>query len=171
MKQHFTSAGTSINRNKLPAIYRRLEKQGLLAGKTILDYGCGKYTAHIEDFCASIGADWHGYDPYNQPKVVNMEANYYCSAVKKPEIAICSNVLNVIDSDETICRVLNLLPQVAERVFITVYEGDRTGNGRQTGPDQYQRNQPLKWYATFASDLGFKNKSLQWDFGGHTLIP
>ena len=40
MKQKFTSANTSINTTKLPAIYNMLPLEKL-RGLTIFDYGCG----------------------------------------------------------------------------------------------------------------------------------
>lgn len=151
MSQKFTSADTSINRNKLPAIYRKLQKRGILQG-IILDFGCGKYTSHIAEYCAENGADYHGVDKYNQTADKNLEEIVYC-ATHGTDAVICSNVLNVIDSDEEINLILKLLPSFA-RTYITVYEGDKTGKGKQTGPDQYQRNEPLKSYVERAKKLG-----------------
>ena len=44
--QTFTSSATSINRSKLPAVYGKAK----LSRTTpfLVDYGCGKYTDHIE---------------------------------------------------------------------------------------------------------------------------
>ena len=46
MKQTFTSAGTSINRDKLPAVFRKAD----FTSRAIFDYGCGKYTDHIREY-------------------------------------------------------------------------------------------------------------------------
>ena len=151
MKQHYTSADTSINRNKLPAIYRKLSKRGILKG-TVLDFGCGKYTAHSAEYCAENGADYHGVDKYNRTSDENLAEIVYC-ATHGTDIVICSNVLNVIDSEEEIDIILKLLPGFG-RTYITVYEGDKTGKGKQTGKDQYQRNEPLKAYVERAKNLG-----------------
>ena len=43
MRQTFTSATTSINSTKLPAVYGKLPFKPV----ALLDYGCGKYTDHI----------------------------------------------------------------------------------------------------------------------------
>lgn len=44
-KQRFTSAETSINSKKLPKGYRYT---GIPAGSTVVDYGCGKHTDHLQ---------------------------------------------------------------------------------------------------------------------------
>ena len=69
---------------------------------------------------------------------------------------VCSNVLNVIDDDDTIRKICQRIEYIAEksggRGFVTVYEGDKTGIGRRSGFDQYQRHEKLTEYIKY-----FKN--------------
>ena len=153
MPQVFTSAATSINRTKLPAVYSRAP---LRAG-LVLDYGCGRYTEHIREHLEKVpGAVLLPYDPYNQPADVNnasMAAVRRAAADRIPVDVVCSNVLNVIDDDGTVRFIADQIEGITSRTggtaYITVYEGDRTGNGKQTGPDQYQRNAPLRDYLKY----------------------
>ena len=73
--QVITSKNTSINSSKLPAVYNKIdwdalmfqwykEHNGLNPLGIVLDYGCGRYTQHIQDFVNSKGFYYIGYDPY-----------------------------------------------------------------------------------------------------------
>jgi len=76
-----------------------------------------------------------------------------CIRHRIPVDVICSNVLNVIDDEDTLRFTGIILSHIAwntgGKMFVTVYEGDRSGIGRQTGPDQYQRNAPLREYLKY----------------------
>ena len=65
--QTFTSSATSINRTKLPAVYGKAN----LSAQLVFDYGCGKYTDHIEKHVRSLHKVYLPYDPYNQPEHIN----------------------------------------------------------------------------------------------------
>ena len=78
-----------------------------------------------------------------------------------PVDVICSNVLNVIDDDDEIQKIARHIEQITTasggRAFITVYEGNRSGIGKQTGPDQFQRNAPLRSYLRFFRNATIHN--------------
>ena len=147
MQQTFTSAMTSINSSRLPAIYRAYGIHG-----DIFDYGCGRYTDHIEDAVKAAGYKYFCYDKYNRSSADNAAA---FAAIESANIdyVFCSNVLNVIDDDETIAMIAKELVSIAAahhaRVVITVYEGDKSGIGRPTKIDCYQRNEKLAAYKRF----------------------
>lgn len=146
--QTVTSANTSINVSKLPAIYGKLDKlpaAELSAYDSILDYGCGRYTRHIMQHVVRRGRWYLGMDKYNQTDRVNAASRRF--AARLHPVAVCSNVLNVIDSDDTIRDVIRDIMHLSDRCYITVYEGDKTGRGRYTTPDCYQRNARLRDYA------------------------
>lgn len=152
MSQTYTSANTSINRTKLPAVYRKVT----ITTPFVLDYGCGKYTAHIRDHVAEQNAYYLPYDPYNQPEKVNEGACQMlnrCAEYHKPVTVICSNVLNVINDRNEIKNIAKVIRHIVRETngvaYITVYEGDKTGTGRVTGKDQYQRNEPLRNYLKY----------------------
>ena len=150
--QHCTSAATSINRTRLPAIYSRVP---YYTGKVVLDYCCGKYTDHIRANLPRHLA-YLPYDPFNQPEQVNRETLALVRIAvhtQTPVTVICSNVLNVIDSDREVESIAAWIQYIVRSTggvgYVTVYEGDRSGIGRKTGPDQYQRNAPLRAYLKY----------------------
>lgn len=160
MAQTFSSSATSINAGKLPAVYRKAN----LSAPLVMDYGCGKYTEHIRNHVFSLHHAYLPYDPYNQPDEVNAStATIVCNAMvrKLPVDVICSNVLNVIDDDATVAKVARHIEEITTMSggtgYVTVYEGNRSGTGRQTGPDQYQRNAPLRDYLRFFRSAVIRN--------------
>ena len=67
-------------------------------------------------------------------------------------MVFCSNVLNVVDSDEVVAGIAGFLTACAisgAAVFITVYEGDKSGVGRPTKADCYQRNEKIADYLKY----------------------
>ena len=158
--QTFTSSATSINRSKLPAVYGKT----CFSACFVLDYGCGKFTDHIRDCLRRQGCVLLPFDPYNQPVHVNLVSMNLVDRCKKEHVpvdVVCSNVLNVIDSDGEASRICHYIEQVVGdtggTAYVTVYEGDRSGVGRQTGRDQYQRNEPLREYLRFFHNATIRN--------------
>lgn len=123
-EQKYSSANTSVNSTKLPKIYSLVK---VSPGATVIDYGCGKY---FDGY--NLGDNFYGYDPYNRndPEVLN----------RSYDVAFCSNVLNVIAERSVRLDVLRQLKKLAKTSYITVYEGDRSGNSRPTKADCYQMN-------------------------------
>ena len=160
--QSYTSSATSINRTKLPAVYNKAK----LSNTTpfVVDYGCGKYVDHIREALSVKSKHLYPYDPYNQPESVNLHTLDFVRWAMDRQIevdVVCSNVLNVIDSDGEVARICQDIERIVERTggqaYVTVYEGDRSGNGRQTGMDQYQRNEPLRSYLRHFNHATIKN--------------
>ena len=163
MAQRFTSSQTSINRSKLPAVYGK----ATFSARMVMDYGCGKYTDHIDDHIRSLRKTYLPYDPYNQPDDVNRTTAYYVLTamhVHCPVDVVCSNVLNVIDDDDTVRQIASHICEIVEQTggtgYVTVYDGDRSGVGRQTGHDQYQRNEPLRNYLKYFRNATVKNNMI-----------
>lgn len=158
MEQRFSSARTSINSTRLPAVYRLAP----LNHSIVVDYGCGKYVAHIREAVAPRA--YFPFDPFNQPIEVNAETMTFVRLSMQSHVpldVVCSNVLNVIDSDVTVAEIAKQICDIVEatggNAYITVYEGNRSGVGRQTGPDQYQRNAPLHQYLKFFRNAKIHN--------------
>lgn len=153
MGQNFTSAATAVNgkTGKLPAIYKKINLNGLF----ILDIGCGAEIKHIRDYVTAKGGYWFGIDPFNQTAThnTNVLASWDVASViyEDKNLVISSNVLNVIDNDDAIQDAVNCI--VEKSAFgayaVTVYEGNGSGVGRQTGVDQWQRNAKLKEYLKY----------------------
>ena len=148
MKQEFSSANTSINSTKLPAIYGKINWEKVrekwyeiheeVSWPFVLDYGCGRYTDHIKAFLASHSIDLIRYDPY-------WGSDWDWDKVE-PAVIVCSNVLNVIKEDENIQEIVNTITKYNKPYFITVYEGNKGGEGKVTKDNCYQRNQKTKSY-------------------------
>lgn len=152
-RQRFTSADTSINAGKLPRGYRYA---GIPAGAVVVDYGCGKHVQHLQQEAARRGWTWYGYDPYNRTEAENRTA---LDAIRTgaADYAICCNVLNVIDDDEAVDDVIRAAVSACKVAAVfTVYEGNRTGTGRQTGRDSWQRNERRAAYVDRIKSAGYQ---------------
>lgn len=151
MIQKITSANTSINCTKLPAIYNKINFSKFRNGFNILDYGCGKFN-NSKNYITSIGGNWWGYDPFNRTEEENMlcYGNYY-------DCIICSNVLNVISDTliiyDIIKQIFNKTTLRKQAIFVTVYEGDKSGMGKITKKDCYQRNESLTNYVKYFNTI------------------
>lgn len=131
--QEYTSANTSLN--QIPAVSKLLDYDVI---DCILDYGCGAYTA-FKELVESHGVEYHGYDPYHKPDLNEL--------VCEPDVIVCANVLNVIKEDEVIHEILdNLSSYPNAKVYIQVYEGNKSGQGKPTKKGCYQRNQKVIEY-------------------------
>ena len=149
--QEFTSKNTSVNKAKLPAIYNKLNWEIIketdkiyFVNDWVIDYGCGKYVDHIKSFLINKGFYFMGYDLYNQPMDKNQETIETLESSTPIGVIICSNLLCVIKEDEIVQQIVNQVTATRQPYFFTVYEGDKSGVGKQTGEDQWQRNQKLK---------------------------
>ena len=152
MKQNHTSAATSINSTKLPRVYNLAT---FAPGEIVLDYGCGRYTDHIRA-ALPAGVEYLPYDPYNQPQAVNYSSTLAVDAARRdghPVTVVCSNVLNVIDNAAVVQEIATQIESIARRTggryLVTIYEGNRTGEGRETGRDQWQRNERAADYLKY----------------------
>lgn len=163
--QTYSSAATSINSTKLPAVYTRVSDSAYQWADKLLDYGCGRYIDHLIKYTAkhsSIPDDryyhycwWYGYDRFNRPDEWNAQALERFAESDKPfvnRMVFCSNVLNVIDSDDVVKGIAGFLTACAisgAAVMVTVYEGDKSGIGRETKADCYQRNEKITDYLKY----------------------
>lgn len=146
MAQTYTSANTSINNVKLPAIYNKVNLVG-----HVLDYGCGKFTDHLRKKALSTAKSFWCYDKYNQEVSTNINSLDYGYSFGFDTI-VCANVLNVIDDDNTIIEIMHRLirmVRVTGDIYIQIYEGDKSGKGTPTKTDCYQRNESVKAYGRF----------------------
>ena len=141
-EQKCTSTATSVNSNKLPAIFKKIK---FSPGDLVQDWGSGKYIDHIREYVESKGCQYHPYDPYNLPG----------SEIWPCDVVVCSNVLNVIDSDDVLVETIHDITYVGKMTYISVYEGDGSGVGKETKKDCYQRNQKLSWYFDKIVSLGY----------------
>lgn len=145
MAQTYTSANTSINKGKVPAIFRKIRwRDGVN-----LDLGGGKFDTATDYLWDNHGIINLIIDPYNRSAEENESNENLITLWGGADSCTISNVLNVIDSAEA--RLVLLLKARRDLkplapIYISVYEGDRSGIGRQTGHDQWQNNRRLRDY-------------------------
>lgn len=137
-QQEFSSAATSINSNKLPAIYNMVEFR---PGDVVVDFGGGKFDNAV-NYLKDKDVTLLVYDPYNRSAEHNKEVLRLLKEHGGADAAVNSNVLNVIKEPEAREAVLKNIKKITKRgapIYITVYEG--RGDGAE-GPTKsgYQLN-------------------------------
>lgn len=142
--QEFTSAKTSINSKKLPAIFSMIH----LEPDTVnIDYGGGRFD-NATDYLAQQKVHNFVYDPYNRTSEHNNEVLNTLSKNGGADTATLSNVLNVIKEQEARNNVLQNLAKLTKpggKIYITVYEGTGKGNEGATSSG-YQLNRKTEDY-------------------------
>lgn len=143
-EQEFDSAATSINSNKLPAIYNMVNFN---EGDVVIDFGGGKFDNAVE-YIKDKGATLVVYDPYNRSAEHNEQVLATLEENGGADAAVNSNVLNVIKEPEARKAVLQNIKQLTKPgapIYITVYEG--RGDGVE-GPTKsgYQLNRKTEGY-------------------------
>lgn len=146
--QNYTSKNTSVNTTRVPAVYNKIHWDKLPAGVRVLDWGCGKDTTLTSGMLAKHGLVHVGYDPNWKSEEDNKKAE---SLLGEIEVFVCSNVLNVIDDDNVIKDICNKAAK-HRYFFITVYDGDKSGIGKRSKENCYQRNEKIKSYLQYFSD-------------------
>lgn len=153
--QEFSSAGTSINKNKLPTGYTTVHKKiGWKKGTTHIDIGGGKFDNGVE-FLKNLGVNAHVYDPYNRPAEHNKKV---MDTVGKhgADTASLFNVLNVIKEPEYRMEALRTAHNALKpggQIFIGIYEGDKSGVGKRTKADSWQNNMPTAAHLSEVKEL------------------
>lgn len=135
--QQYSSAQTSLN--QVSAGHKKIKWK---AGTVNLDWGGGKSDMGTEYLKKEHDVTNYVYDPFNRSSSENAKA-----LKSKPDTITNHNVLNVIKEDEVIIEMLKEWKKVAsaKTIYITVYEGNRSGEGKPTSKG-YQRNQKLADY-------------------------
>lgn len=137
-QQEFSSAATSINSTKLPAIYNMVNFR---PGDVVVDFGGGKFDNAV-NYLKDKDVTLLVYDPYNRSAEHNKEVLRILKEHGGADAAVNSNVLNVIKEPEAREAVLKNIKKITKSgapIYITVYEG--RGDGAE-GPTKsgYQLN-------------------------------
>ena len=161
--QKRSSKNTSVNTHHLPAIYHKVNWR---------HYACAADDYHVFDIgCGQLATQYMAYDKLKQfgiQKFYPWDPNHRCiisktktviemSKTNTNKVILCANVLNVIDDDSALNSLIALICDISviqepsgiyhmNPVFVSVYEGDRSGVGRQTKQDCWQRNERLCIY-------------------------
>lgn len=140
VKQLYSSANTSINSKNLPASTKYIAWNKYI-GKCFLDYGGGKFNNLRNYLKENYNINLFIYDKFNRTQNENIEA-----LSSSPSGIICNNVLNVIREQEIIDNILAEIASFNVIAYFSIYNGDKSGIGKTTKSDCYQRNQTTKEY-------------------------
>ncbi len=137
--QKYNSKGTSLN--QIAAGFKKIDWK---PGTYNLDYGGGKYEKATL-WLLEQGVTNLVYDEYNRSPEHNKEVLSF--ADEYAESTTCFNVLNVIKEKKYRKQVIkNCKRKNTKAIYFSVYEGDKSGEGRQTRNNDYQNNKRLSEY-------------------------
>lgn len=143
-EQEISSANTSINSSKLPAIFKMVK----FNPNTInLDYGGGRFD-NVAEYLKDYDVINLVYDPYNRSNKHNSDVINELKKNSGADSATISNVLNVIkepNARQVVLRNVYSLLKSGAPVYITVYEGTGTGEEKET-KSGYQLNRKTQDY-------------------------
>lgn len=178
ISQGFGSAATSLN--QIPSATRKIKWQ---EGTVNVDIGGGRFDKATE-FLKEQGVENLVFDPFNRDAEHN-QAVAERVRDEKADTVTCNNVLNVIDSESSRANVILQAAKALKEggtAYFSVYEGDKSGVGRQTKSDSWQNNRPTKDYVKeierYFDDVSVKNGVITarnpkpteeqsvWDFDG-----
>ena len=150
-EQEYSSAETAINgkQGKLPAVF---SKAFIPNGALVLDYGGGtvESEAVAQKYLDQFEAKEMLYDPFNQTPEHNRDVIRELKSNGGADVAVCSNVLNVIKEQEVrldLLKKISKLLKPGATAYISVYEGSGKDNGRATQKGKsYQNNKKLGSY-------------------------
>lgn len=145
--QEYTSAATSQSQvaKGFGVVAKRI---GWERGTVNLDLGGGRYD-HGVKFLAGHGVDSHVLDPYNRPQEHNERVSKLVSGRGGADSVTVFNVLNTIKEPEVHHDVLRSAKEHLKpggKLYLSVYAGDKSGTGRRTKTDSWQRNEPVGAY-------------------------
>lgn len=150
-KQEYTSANTSINSIKLPAIFKLVKFQP----NTInLDYGGGKFD-NATEYLKGQNVENLIYDPYNRTREHNDKILETIRQNNGADTCTLSNVLNVVKEKEIRQEILENIKELLKddgSLYITVYEGTGNADERVTKAG-YQLNRKTKDYIEEIEDV------------------
>ncbi len=147
VSQEITSAKTSIKQ-----VAGLFKDKNAKFGKTNIDVGGGRFNL-VTDYLAERGTKNMIFDPYNRGVDENTATLRYLQNGGRTDTATCANVLNVIREPDARA---NVILEVAKCIrdsgtaYFTVYEGDGSGEGRQTSSG-WQNNRKT---ADYVSEIG-----------------
>lgn len=159
--QEFSSAATS--QSQVAKGFSTVAKHiGWKPNTLNVDLGGGKYD-HGVKFLEGHGVESHVLDPYNRSAEHNDRIAKLVKARGGADTVTLFNVLNTIKEPEVHREVLETAKSHLKpggRLYISVYAGDKSGVGRQTKADSWQRNENIRNYLKAVHSV-FPNAGIQ----------
>jgi len=178
VSQGFGSAATSLN--QVASAMRKIDWK---PGTVNVDIGGGRFDKATE-YLREQGVESMVFDPFNRDAEHNRQVAERVRD-EKVDTVTCNNVLNVIDSASSRANVILQAAKALKpggTAYFSVYEGDKSGVGRQTKSDSWQNNRVTKDYVSeierYFDDVTVKDKVIiaknpkatteqsVWDFDG-----
>lgn len=178
ISQGFGSAETSLN--QVASAMRKIDWK---PGTVNVDIGGGRFDKATE-YLREQGVESMVFDPFNRDAEHNRQVAERVRD-EKVDTVTCNNVLNVIDSASSRANVILQAAKALKpggTAYFSVYEGDKSGVGRQTKSDSWQNNRVTKDYVSeierYFDDVTVKGKVIiaknpkataeqsVWDFDG-----
>lgn len=152
--QAYSSAVTSINKNKVPRIFKAIKWQ---PGTINLDYGGGRFDTATE-YLRTQGVQNYIYDKYNRTDTENNGALSHAPYSS----VVLSNVLNVVHELEERIAILNHIKSLLTpngTLYVSVYEGNKSGVEKvDQKRNSCQLNRITKSYVTEIASVFNKNE-------------
>jgi len=147
-----TSKNTSINKNKVPILFSKVDKYfGWKPGSMNLDIGGGAYDSATK-FLKKKKVTNFIYDPFNRSDEHNLAVRQFIGHAKAESVTL-SNVLNVIESTTVMKNLLKFAKKNMEKegvCYITCYNSKKKGISKK---DCYQQGEPLSWYLPLVQEV------------------
>ena len=161
--QKYSSKNTSVNTIRLPAVYNKVDWSRYthpIDNWCVIDFGCGRIETQrliSKKLRENKITQFYPYDPHHKCIVSQKQYRYNAFDPDRNKVVICSNVLNVIDDDDALQNIISALCNMIvakdskgvyrmQPCYISVYEGNKTGTGRMTKQDCWQRNERINVY-------------------------
>lgn len=153
--QQRSSMQTSINTSRLPSVWGKLDYNYLRElyperQLYVVDYGCGRRATqnkvYINLNCQVPKASYFPYDPYWGEADLNGVSLRCLNEYKEADLCVCANVLNVVDDIFEVEKIIREVTNATYWIF-QIYEGDKSGNGKESKAGCWQRNTKTEWYA------------------------
>lgn len=148
MSKPITSAYTSVNKEKVPALFTLAVSRKLIRpGDSVLDYGCGRWPENVREYLRTIGVD----------VVVSCDPNWFPiplgfhsgQAGEGYDLVCLSSVLNVIQNPADRRQALSAAWKAVKpggRMLVTVYEADGSGASGPSKDGCWQERRKLRSY-------------------------
>lgn len=141
LEQEITSAVTSINATKLPALFKKVK---WLSGTRNADIGAGRFT-NVSEFLSKEGVENFRFDPFNMLMEENLATIKHIHG-GQCHTATVTNTLNVIQcpiARSTIILRAHDALKPGGTLFVQIHEGDKSGLGRIS--QKAKDGRPLAW--------------------------
>ena len=159
----YSSKNTSINTTRLPAVYNKVDWSRYthpIDNWCVIDFGCGRLETQrliskkLKEYSIT---QFYPYDPYHKCMVSKKQYEYIAHDPNRNKVIVCANVLNVINDDVILDNIIATLCNIIvardskgiyrmQPCYISIYEGDKSGVGRVTKKDCWQRNERIGMY-------------------------